>query len=43
MSKCPRTTSDGIAILDRRHFRGRPTRLRALAEAALNADIAKEV
>ena len=43
MSKRPRTTSDGLAILDRRHFRGRPRRLRALGEAKLNADIAQEI
>lgn len=43
MSKRPRTTSDGLAILDRRHFRGRPAGLRALAEAKLNADIAQEI
>lgn len=38
-----RTTSDGLAILDRRHFHGRPARLRALAEATLNAQIAQEI
>jgi len=43
MSKRRRTTSDGLAILDRRHFRGRPARLRALAEATLNAQIAQEI
>lgn len=43
MSKRQRTTSDGLAILDRRHFHGRPARLRALAEAKLNAQIAQEI
>ena len=38
-----RTTSDGLAILDRRHFQGRRPRLRALAEAKLNAQIAQEI
>jgi ribosome-binding protein aMBF1 (putative translation factor) len=38
-----RTTSDGLAILDRRHFQGRPARLRVLAEATLNAQIAQEI
>jgi ribosome-binding protein aMBF1 (putative translation factor) len=38
-----RTSSDGLAILDRRHFQGRPARLRALAEATLNAQIAQEI
>ncbi len=43
MTKRHRTTSDGLAILDRRHFQGRPGRLRALAEAKLNAQIAQEI
>jgi ribosome-binding protein aMBF1 (putative translation factor) len=43
MSKRPRSTSDGLAVLDRRHFRGRPARLRALADAKLNAQIAQEI
>jgi len=43
VSKRLRTTSDGIAILDRRHFDGRPARQRALAEATLNAQIAQEI
>ena len=38
-----RPTSDGLAILDHRHFQGRPARLRALAEATLNAQIAQEI
>jgi ribosome-binding protein aMBF1 (putative translation factor) len=38
-----RSTSDGLAIMDRRHFQGHPTRLRALAEATLNAHIAQEI
>jgi ribosome-binding protein aMBF1 (putative translation factor) len=41
--KRPRTTSDGLAMLDRRHFEGRPGRLRALADAQLNAQIAQEI
>ena len=41
--KRQRTTSDGLAILDRRHFQGRPRRLRALAEAKLNAQVAQEI
>jgi len=43
MKRKQRTTSDGLAILDRRHFQGRPARLRALAEATLNAQIAQEI
>ena len=43
MSRRSRTTSDGLAILDRRHFHGRPERLRALADANLNAQIAQEI
>ena len=43
MSKRRHTTSDGLAILDRRHFHGRPARLRALAEAELNTQIAQEI
>ena len=43
MNKRQRTTSDGLAILDRRHFHGRPARLRVLAEATLNAQIAQEI
>src|SRR5213596_1947312 len=37
------STSDGLAILDRRHFAGKPARLRALADAKLNAEIAQEI
>ena len=43
MRKRHRTTSDGLAILDGRHFEGRPARLRALADAKLNAEIAQEI
>ena len=43
MSKPRRTISDGLAILDRRHFRGQRGRLRALTEAKLNAEIAQEI
>jgi ribosome-binding protein aMBF1 (putative translation factor) len=43
MSSRRRTTTDGLAILDRRYFRGRPKRVRALAEATLNAEIAQEI
>ncbi len=43
MRKRPRTTSDGLAILDRRHFDGKQGRLRALADAKLNAEIAQEI
>ena len=43
MRKRQRSTSDGIAILDRRHFAGRPARLRALADATLNAGVAQEI
>lgn len=38
-----RADSDGLTILDRRHFDGRPARLRALAGAKLNAEIAQEI
>ena len=37
-----RQTADGLAILDRRYFRG-PRRQRALAKATLNAQIAQEI
>lgn len=43
MSQRRRTTSDGLEILDRRYFNSRPTRLRALADAQLNAQIAQEI
>ena len=43
MSKTRRTTTNGLVILDRRHFQGRPVRLRALADARLNAQIAQEI
>ncbi len=36
-------TSDGLAILDRRHFQGKPARMRALSDAKLNAEIAQEI
>jgi len=38
-----RRATDALEILDRRYFRGRPERLRALAEAKLNAEIAQEI
>lgn len=38
-----RRTTDGLEILDRRHFAGRPARMRALADAKLNAEIAQEI
>ena len=43
MNKRRRTTTDALEILDRRHFRGRPERIRALDEAKLNAEIAQEI
>lgn len=43
MSKRRRTTTNGLEIIDRRHFRGRPARVRALAEATLNAQISQEI
>lgn len=43
MRKRRRTTSDGLEILDRRHFEGRPGRLCALAHARLNAGMAQEL
>ena len=43
MTKRRRMTSDGLEILDRRYFEGRPERLRALADARLNAQIAQEI
>ena len=43
MSKRRRSTTDGLAILDRRHFHDRPASLRALADAKLNAQIAQEI
>ena len=38
-----RTITDGLEILDRLHFRGRPARERALEKARLNAEIAQEI
>jgi len=38
-----RTTTDGLAIMDRLYFENHPKRLRALAEATLNAEIAQEI
>lgn len=43
MTKKKRTTTDGLEILDRLHFGGRPARQRALAKAKLNAQIAQEI
>lgn len=43
MTKRRRATSDGLAILDRLFFENHPKRLRALAEATLNAEIAQEI
>ena len=43
MNRRRRSTTDGLAILDRRHFKGRPARIRALDEARLNAQIAQEI
>ena len=37
------TTTDGLEILDRLHFRGRPARERELEKARLNAQIAQEI
>src|SRR5438093_10134766 len=41
--KKPTTITDGLEILDRLHFRGRPAREQALAKAKLNAQIAQEI
>jgi DNA-binding XRE family transcriptional regulator len=38
-----RVVTDGLAILRRRYFQGHPGRIRALAEAKLNAQIAQEI
>ncbi|MEO5617206.1 MAG: helix-turn-helix transcriptional regulator, partial [Candidatus Eisenbacteria bacterium] len=38
-----RMTSDLLAIIDRRYFKGRPARMRGVAEATLNAEIAQEI
>ena len=43
MSKLRRMTADGLSILDRRHFNGRTVRVRALADATLNAQIAQQI
>ena len=43
MTRRRRTTTDGLAILDRLYFENRPKRLRALAEATINAEIAQEI
>ena len=42
VTKRPRTTTDGLKILDHLYFRG-PAKQRALAEAFLNAEIAQEI
>src|SRR5437867_12433787 len=38
-----RTITDGLEILDRLHFRGKPAREQALEKARLNAEIAQEI
>jgi DNA-binding XRE family transcriptional regulator len=38
-----RTTTDGLEILYNRYLKGRPERIRAVAEAVLNAEIAQEI
>ena len=43
MRRRKRTTTDGLAIMDRLYFENHPKRLRALAEATLNAEIAQEI
>lgn len=41
--KKPTAITDGLEILDRLHFRGRPARESALAKAELNAQIAQDL
>ena len=43
MLKTPRMTSDGLAILDRLFFSGRPARIRAVAHARLMAELSQEI
>lgn len=43
MTKSKEMTSDLVALLHRRFFRGRPAKIRALAEATLNVEIAQEI
>jgi len=43
MSQRKRIIRDGLEILDRKYFRGRPGRLKALADATLSARIAQEI
>lgn len=43
MTARKRVIRDGLEILDRDYFRGSPKKLRALADATLNARIAQEI
>jgi ribosome-binding protein aMBF1 (putative translation factor) len=41
--KRPKPTTDAVAILDRRYFKGEPDMLAMLEEARANADVAREI
>ncbi len=43
MAKKRKSTSDGIAILDRRYFRGKPEREAELAEAEADVEVAEKI
>lgn len=43
MNKTPRRTKDGLAILHRRHYAGRPERLAALEEMRAADDVARQI
>lgn len=43
MAKKRKVTSDGIEILDRRYFRGRPEREAELAEAEADVEVAEKI
>ena len=43
MKKEQKPTTDGLAILHKRHYAGRPERLAALEEARANDEVAREI
>ena len=43
MTKHPRATTDGVEILHRRFYQGKPARLKSLEEARANEEIALKI
>lgn len=43
MSKTPKSTTDAVEIIHRRHFANKPERLRELEEARANEEIARKI